>query len=74
MDEPPSHPGDPSNPTETARFIAGMLTRLEKIARSVGLDPIAYFVSMAKSEADLILRASRDGRSENDPASGRRPP
>ena len=74
MDEPPPRPGDPSNPTETARFVAGMLTRLEKMARAVGLDDIAYFVSMAKSEADLILRASRDGRSENGSASGRRPP
>jgi len=74
MDEPPPRPGDPSNPTGTALFAAGMLTRLEKMARSVGLDQIAYFVSMAKSEADLILRASRDGRSENGSASGRRPP
>jgi hypothetical protein len=71
MDEPPPRPGDP---TGTARFVAGMLTRLEKMARSVSLDHIAYFVSMAKSEADLILRASRDGRSENGSASGRRPP
>ena len=74
MDEPPPRPGDPSNPTETALFVAGMLTRLEKMARSVGLDNITYFVSMAKSEADLILRESRDGRSENGSASGRRPP
>ena len=74
MDEPPPRPGDPSNPTETALFVAGMLTRLEKMARSEGLDQLAYFVSMAKSEADLILRASRDGRSENGSASGRRPP
>ena len=74
MDEPPPRRGDPSNPTGTALFVAGMLTRLEKMARSVGLDHIAYFVSMAKSEADLILRASRDGRSENGSASGRRPP
>ena len=35
-------PGDPSNPTETALFVAGMLTRLEKMARSVGLDNITY--------------------------------
>ena len=74
MDEPPPRPGDPSNPTGTARFVAGMLARLEKMARAVGLDDIAYFVSMAKSEADLILRASRAGRSGNAPASGRRPP
>jgi hypothetical protein len=65
MDEPPPRPGDPSNPTGTTLLAAGMLTRLEKMARSVGLDNIAYFVSMGKSEADLILRASREGRSEN---------
>ena len=74
MRAPPPRPSDPSHPTETARFVVGTLTRLEKMARSVGLDHIAYFVSMAKSEADLILRASRAGRSENGPASGRRPP
>ena len=74
MDEPPPRPDDPSNPTGTALFVAGMLTRLEEMARSVSLDHVAYFVSMAKSEADLILRASRDGRSENGSASGRRPP
>jgi len=74
MDEPPSRPGDPSNPMGTARFVAGTLTRLEEMARSVGLDHIAYFVSMAKSETDLILCASRDGRIENGSASGRRPP
>ena len=44
------------------------------MAGSVGLDHIAYFVSMAKSETDLILCASRDGRRENGSASGRRPP
>ena len=38
MDEPPPRPGDPSNPTGTALFVAGMLMRLEKMARSVGLD------------------------------------
>ena len=74
MDEPPPRPGDPSNPAGTALFVAQALTRLEKMARSVGLDQIAYFVSMAKLEAGLILRASRDGRSENGSARGRRPP
>jgi hypothetical protein len=48
---------------------AGMLTKLEEMARSAGLDQIAYFVSMAKSEAHLILNASREERSENESAS-----
>jgi hypothetical protein len=68
MDEPAPRPSNPSNPTETARYVAGMLTKLEEMARSVGLDQIAYFVSMAKSEADLILREPR-GCSENGSAS-----
>jgi hypothetical protein len=67
MDEPPSRPGDPSNPTETALFVAATLTRLEKMARSAGLDQIAYFVSMAKLEADFRL----GGRNERKPASPR---
>ena len=69
MAEPAPRPSNPSNPTETARHVAGMLTKLEEMARSAGLDQIAYFVSMAKSEADLILNASREERSANESAS-----
>jgi hypothetical protein len=59
MDEPPPRPGDPSNPTGTALFVAGMLTRLEKMARAVGLDDIAYFVSIAKSVGERLIWLER---------------
>ena len=75
MDEPPPRPGDPSNPTGTALFVAGMLTRLEKMARSVGLDNIVYFVSRAKSESGPDpAREPRGVQRERVRPSGRGPP
>ena len=40
---------------QVARYVTKMAIQLEKMAASVRLDALAYFLGMAKSEGDLVV-------------------
>jgi hypothetical protein len=57
-----------SEPIETARYVAEMLKKLEGIATSTGLDVVAYYLAMARAEAELTPRLSpSENRSASKP-------
>ena len=56
----------PSESIETARYVAEMLKKLEEMATSTGLDVVAYYLAMARGQAELMPRANP---SENGSAS-----
>jgi hypothetical protein len=45
-------------PSATARYIAMLVGELEQLARSHGLDGLAYILDMARLEADQIAKGS----------------
>lgn len=70
---------DPENPPETprgrggeaalsreeaARYIGAMTSELCDIARRADLDLLAYFLEMARMEAQELLKSARNARGE----------
>jgi hypothetical protein len=47
---------EPDHQIKVARYIAGMVWELEKIAISAANYQLAFFLGMARAEADLIVR------------------
>jgi hypothetical protein len=45
-----------------------MTAQLEAMATAARLEMLAYFLGMAKAEAELVLRTSPDEPSEDEPA------
>jgi hypothetical protein len=64
---PPNHdnviplrsPGEPveSGCTQSALFISQMTLELEQLANTTGMDLVAYFLAMARNEAEAYARA-----------------
>ena len=44
---------------DVARYIADISGQMEKMAGAAGLDLLAYFLAMARAEAEAISRGSR---------------
>jgi hypothetical protein len=58
---------------DVASYVSDMTAQLEAMALAAGLDLLAYFLGMAKSEADLFVRTnaeSEGGASESGSADG----
>ncbi|WP_460451613.1 hypothetical protein [Alsobacter sp. SYSU BS001988] len=51
-------PPEPAGTEDIARYIAQMTTEMALIARSANLDLLAYFLEMAKIEANVTARRS----------------
>jgi hypothetical protein len=53
---------------EVAGYVSDMTAQLEAMALAAGLDLLAYFLGMARSEADLFVRtnAGPEGEVEED--------
>ena len=51
-------PAEPAATEDIARYIAQMTTEMAAIARSANLDLLAYFLEMAKIEANVTARRS----------------
>ena len=49
-------------PADAADYIAQMAGELARIARTAKLDPLAYFLEMARIEATTCLRRLQSGR------------
>jgi hypothetical protein len=45
---------------DIARYVADMAAQLEAMSAAVDLDLLAYFLGMAKAEADMFLRAAAE--------------
>jgi hypothetical protein len=56
----------PTKSIQTARYVAEILKKLEEMATSTGLDVVAYYLALARAEAELMPRANP---SENGSAS-----
>lgn len=61
---------------DIARYVADMTAQLEAMSAAVDLDLLAYFLAMAKAEAELFLRMNPDsgptpGRSDDEEVAGR---
>ena len=57
-----------SESIETAHYVAEMLKKLEEMATSTGLDVVAYYLAMARAEAELTPRLSpSENRSASKP-------
>ena len=54
---------------DVASYISDMTAQLEAMSLAAGLDLLAYFLGMARSEADLYVRtnASGEDRDNDDP-------
>jgi hypothetical protein len=50
---------------DVARYIIDMTARLEAMAIASGLDPLAYFLGMAKAESEILV--SEAERAEEEP-------
>ena len=55
---------------DAARYAADMTAQLEAMAAAVDLDLLAYFLGMAKAEAELFLRLSPQGPEKAEPRDG----
>jgi hypothetical protein len=53
-----SYPVAPQQALDVARYVMDMTAQLEVMAVSARLDPLAYFLSMARAEADLYVRGN----------------
>ena len=58
-------PDGPQEPREVARYVTNMTAQMEKMAASVGLEALAYFLGLAKAEGELLVaKAKSSGNSE----------
>jgi hypothetical protein len=53
---------------DIARYVADMTAQLEAMSAAVDLDLLAYFLAMAKAEAELFLRTSPEAAPTPDPS------
>jgi hypothetical protein len=60
---------------DIARYVADMTAQLEAMSAAVDLDLLAYFLAMAKAEAELFLRTNPEAPtpdpSDDEEAAGR---
>jgi len=65
--EIPSQHVAPREALDLALYVTDMTAQLEAMAVAAGLDVLAYFLGMAKAEADLYVRgnAQADGSEED---------
>jgi hypothetical protein len=50
---------------DIARYVADMTTQLEAMSAAINLDLLAYFLGMAKAEAELFLRTTAEAGPES---------
>jgi len=53
---------------DVAGYVSDMTAQLEVMAQSANLDLLAYFLGMARSEADLFMRTNSGPSGESEPA------
>lgn len=53
-----------SEALDVARYVADMAAQLEAMSEAADLDLLAYFLSMAKAEAETFLQRSRSATGE----------
>jgi hypothetical protein len=51
---------------DVARYIIDMTARLEAMAIASGLDPLAYFLGMAKEESEIFVRTNDVPKAERE--------
>jgi hypothetical protein len=51
---------------DVAEYVSDVAAQIEAMALAAGLELLAYFLGMARSEADLFVRTN-SGRPEGDP-------
>ena len=70
----PMRAGDPSQGFATrealdvARYVADLTAQLEAMAVAADLDLLAYFVGMARAEAEMFVRTNAEADAEPEPA------
>ncbi len=75
-EEPSSSTRDPAEQVATrasldvAGYVSDMTAQLEAMALAAGLDLLAYFLGMARSEADLFVRTNTGPEGEGGEAEG----
>ncbi|MDB5544025.1 MAG: hypothetical protein JWO64_1174 [Hyphomicrobiales bacterium] len=52
----PSEPGE-SSCTSAAQFISQMSLEMEQLANTSGMELVAYFLALARNEAEAFMRA-----------------
>jgi hypothetical protein len=55
----------PREALDVARYVTDMTAQLEAMAIAAGLDVLAYFLGMAKSEGDLFVRTNAEAERTN---------
>jgi hypothetical protein len=53
---------------DIARYVADMTAQLEAMSAAVDLDLLAYFLAMAKAEAELFLRTNPEATPTPEPS------
>ncbi len=53
---------------DIARYVSDMTAQLEAMSAAVDLDLLAYFLAMAKAEAELFLRTSPEAAPAPEPS------
>ncbi len=53
---------------DIARYVADMAAQLEAMAGAADLDLLAYFLGMAKAEAELVVRTNAEAAAAPDPS------
>jgi len=70
----PTRAADPSRGVaarealDVARYVADLSAQLEAMAIAADLDLLAYFVGMARAEAEMFVRTNAEADAEPEPA------
>ena len=58
----------PREALDVARYVADLTAQLEAMAIAADLDLLAYFVGMARAEAEMFVRTNAEAEPEPEPS------